>query len=392
MVVHRRMSSRRASPATRRFFLATVLAATFPVEADAAPESVMPWLLFSMGARASGMGGAQITEATGADRLFWNPALLGFQDRLSGDAMYFQPVPDLTDDVHFAYFAGAFAPEGLGGFGANLMYLTYGDSEFTDASGIRLGSFTSWEMAAGVGWGIALRENLSGGVGFKYLRSELAPEIAGLEEGSDWTVALDFGIHIRRILGGLAGENVFPNGFRWGLAILNMGPSMKFVKNGSPNPLPLNFRTGLGLDVYQDEFLRGTLAVDMNKVLVRQRGGTGTEDFSVDPAWKALFTAWGDESLEEELNDAIYNFGAELALLEGIFVRWGIVRDRTGDIMPKTFREELRPDGGGINFGAILRELGTDFPHDASIELGLFPQATGLDETWRWSVSADLVF
>ena len=71
------------------------------------------------------------------------------------------------------------------------------------------------------------------------------------------------------------------------------------VDTGNPNPLPLNFKMGFGLDPYRDDTHRFTIAAEMNKVLVRQRGGVGTEELDSDPAWKALFTAWTDEPLGE---------------------------------------------------------------------------------------------
>jgi hypothetical protein len=33
----------------------------------------------------------------------------------------------------------------------------------------------------------------------------------------------------------------------------------------------------------------------------------------VDPAWKAIVTRWTDESFSDELQDAVYNIGAEYA-------------------------------------------------------------------------------
>jgi hypothetical protein len=123
-------------------------------------------------------------------------------------------------------------------------------------------------------------------------------------------------------------------------------------------------------------------------VLVRQRGGTGTEEFSVDPAWKALFTAWADEPFDEELEDAIYNFGLEIGGLESVFLRWGVVRDKRGDIMPDSFSRELWPDGMGFTLGPQLRDSGIHFPVDLSFDFALFPQATGLAHVKRWSASA----
>ncbi|MDP6529840.1 MAG: PorV/PorQ family protein [Gemmatimonadota bacterium] len=330
-----------------------------PVAAGAVSESVTPWLLFSMGARASGMGGAHITEASGADGVYWNPANLGYIRGPSLTGMHFAPVPDLTDDVYFEYASYAKWMEGIGGVGGNIMFLTYGTSEATDASGIRLREFTSWEMGIGGGWGTEISSHFAAGAGAKILLSYLSPEIGELEEGQGITWAIDMGVH---------GHDLGPWGLRWALAIQNMGPALKFVDNGSPNPLPLNFRMGLGVTPFENDVHRISVVADVNKVLVRQRGGTGTEEFSVDPAWKALFTAWTDESLSDEFKDIIYNYGMEYSFADFVFLRAGWVHDQTGDITDYTY-------GIGVSYAS------------ARIDFAGYPQATGLDDVKRFSLS-----
>jgi hypothetical protein len=170
---------------------------------------------------------------------------------------------------------------------------------------------------------------------------------------------------------GVHGRDLAPFGLRWGLAIQNMGPSLRFVDNGSPNPLPLNFRMGIGFDPYRTEAHRFTLAADMNKVLVRQRGGTTAgEEFKVDPAWKAIVTAWTDESFNEELKDAIYNIGLEYGFSEFVFLRSGWVQDATGDITDYTY-------GIGVKYQGLR------------FDYAGYPQATGLDNVNRFSLTYD---
>jgi hypothetical protein len=130
--------------------LTLLVAVLLPLPAGAVSESVTPWLLFTMGARSSGMGGAHVTEAEGADGIYWNPANLGlYLDGRSLTGMHFSPVPDLTDDVHFEYAGYAEQVEGIGGIGLNIMYLTYGESVATNDAGLTLRTFTSWEMGIG---------------------------------------------------------------------------------------------------------------------------------------------------------------------------------------------------------------------------------------------------
>jgi hypothetical protein len=349
--------------------LAILWIAMLPGQAHAVSEAVTPWLLFSMGARASGMGGAHVTEASGADGVYWNPANLGFYLPASSiTGMHFAPVPDLTDDVYFEYASYADYVEGWGGWGANIMFLSYGKSEATDETGIRLREFSSWEMGFGGGYGTKLSDRWSGGVGAKVIMSYLSPRIGELEEGQGITWAVDFGVHGRQLLRGLSGERFFARGLRIGAAVLNLGPALKFIDNGAPNPLPLNFRLGIGFDPYMDETHRFTLAADVNKVLVRQTGDG--LNYDVDPGYKALFTAWGDEPFRDEVKDAIYNFGLEYGFANFIFLRTGWVHDVTGDITDYTF-------GIGVTYEGLRFDYGS------------YPQATGLANVNRFSITYD---
>jgi hypothetical protein len=322
---------------------------------------VLPWLLFTMGARASGMGGAQMTEAEGADEVYWNPAKLAAVPGKAITGMHFSPVPDLTDDVYFEYASYAQRSESLdGGIGLNIMFLTYGTSLATDASGLPIQEFNSWEMGIGVAYGTAVSRRFAVGGGLKVLTSQLSPEFDDLEEGKGTTWAVDMGMHAK---------DLAPLGLRWGVGIFNFGPALKFIDNGSPNPLPLTFRTGIGFDPYKSEAHRFTMAADMSKVLVHQEIA---EDGSleVDPPYKALFTAWTDESFSDELKDAIYNVGAEYSFSEFIFLRTGWVQDVTGDITDYTY-------GIGVSYARVR------------FDFAGYPQATGLDDVKRFSISYD---
>ncbi len=355
--------NRRETHSMRKPTLALVIAVVAwgaPQRAHAVSEYVLPWLLFTMGARASGMGGAHMTEAQGADAVYWNPAKLAHVEGRAITGMHFSPVPDLTDDVYFEYAGYAQKSPSLeGGIGLNLMFLTYGKSLATDEAGLPIQEFNSWELGLGVGYGTALSDKFSVGGGVKVLTSQLSPEFDDLEEGKGTTWAVDVGAHAQRI---------GPMGLRWGVGIMNLGPALKFIDNGSPNPLPLTFRTGIGFDPYVNETHRVTIAADMNKVLVRQRDEAG--ELKVDPSWKAIVTAWSDESISNELEDAIYNAGVEYAFSRFIFLRTGWVQDKTGDITDYTY-------GIGVAYSSIR------------FDFAGYPQATGLDDVKRFSVSYD---
>jgi hypothetical protein len=218
-------------------------------------------------------------------------------------------------------------------------------------------------MAVGLGWGTRISDHFSFGTGIKLILSYLSPKLettqGTLEEGQGKSWALDFGLY---------GRDLGPMGLRWGFGLMNMGPALKFSDNLNPNPLPLNFRMGIGFDPILNDTHRLTVALDMNKVLARPKEVDGRTEY--DPAWKSWITAWGDDPIGDEFEDAIYNIGTEYAFTNFVFLRTGWVQDKTGDITDYTY---------GV--GVAYRQFRFDFAG--------YPQATGLDDVKRFSITYD---
>ena len=147
------------------------------------------------GARADGMGRANVALSNDATSNWWNPAALALVNQKVFSLMHTQLVPDLADDVYYEYLGFNQHVEGWGGVGASLIFLTYGKSIATDEQGNERGTFSSYELSPSLSLGTEIAKGLSAGVTLKYVYVNLAPKEFTLDgqAGTGDTFAADLG-------------------------------------------------------------------------------------------------------------------------------------------------------------------------------------------------------
>ncbi|SVB94437.1 uncharacterized protein METZ01_LOCUS247291, partial [marine metagenome] len=79
------------------------------------------FLLISPGARAGGMGEANVAVADDAYASYWNPAGLGFLEGSELAMMHVNWLPNLADDLYYDFFAFRSRVPNLGTFGGHLI-------------------------------------------------------------------------------------------------------------------------------------------------------------------------------------------------------------------------------------------------------------------------------
>ena len=81
------------------------------------------FLLIAPGARAGGMGEAQVAVADDAYASYWNPAGLGFLDGKELAMMHVNWLPGLADDLYYEFLAFRKRYPTLGTVGGHLIFL-----------------------------------------------------------------------------------------------------------------------------------------------------------------------------------------------------------------------------------------------------------------------------
>jgi len=269
------------------------------------------------GGRQNGMGAAGVAlpdDATGVT--WWNPAGLGFAERAAVELTYAQLVPGLASDVSYNYGTWVQPIGGWGALGFNMIFLSYGNIDGTDAQGNSTGQFGANEWAPQLSYGTKILPDLSVGATLKYVRLQLAPSN---QRGVGSTFAVD--------VGGLYKIPVARLSF--GANLQNVGPSVTFINEDQASPLSRNLKLGVGWEAFNAKQFALTLASDFNQSLV-------TNDFRV------------------------YNNGVELRFAEQLAGRLGYYYDKLGDIRDMTY-------GLGVNW------------HNLSLDFASIPQAKGLE-------------
>ncbi len=279
------------------------------------------FLLISPGARAGGMGEANVAVADDAYASYWNPAGLGFLEGSELAMMHVNWLPNLADDLYYDFFAFRKHIPTLGTFGGHLIYLSLGEQiRMGEGPEDYLGTFTSFMMATTVSYSSLLSPNSSFGINAKISYQHLVDLGAGAEKGKG--TSLDFGFDLGYLRKGFLTPDL-----DIGLTITNIGPKVSFIDPAQADPQPTNLSLGLNYRVINSEFNKFSLIYDVNKLLVSSYpdmdwdgdgiiGGCDEEGHCTniphsgeynsdgdketahtDPVYIALFTSWVDDWL-----------------------------------------------------------------------------------------------
>ncbi len=275
------------------------------------------FLLIAPGARAGGMGEAQVAIADDAYASYWNPAGLGFLKGSEFGFMHVNWLPNLADDIYYEFFAGRHHIPMLGTVGGHLIFLNLGEQIRTDEENNQLGTFTSYMMAVTGSYSTLLSHKSSIGLNAKVSYQHLAEIGAGAEKGKG--TSIDFGFDI-----GYLNKSFLSDRLTLGLVVSNIGPKVDFIDPAQGDPQPTNLTLGLNFKLIDTEFNKINIVYDLNKMLVAAYPDMDWDgDYSVggydedgnftpegeyneagqlevahkDPIYLAIFTSWVDDWL-----------------------------------------------------------------------------------------------
>ncbi|UCC11824.1 MAG: hypothetical protein JSW02_10835 [candidate division WOR-3 bacterium] len=159
----------------------------------------------------------------------------------------------LRPDMVYNNFSYVMSVHGIGTVGINATYLTTGVTDVYTIDGVYVGSFESYDAAAGISYGRTFLNRFGFGITGKYIYSYLTPEWVfgrlpelGIPTGGTGTAwAADFGILYR-----LWGMNV-------GASVQNLGTKVRYSLGDSLYRLPLRIRGSVSIEplIFLDSLL-----------------------------------------------------------------------------------------------------------------------------------------
>ncbi|MGK9476624.1 type IX secretion system outer membrane channel protein PorV [Melioribacter sp. OK-6-Me] len=284
-------------------------------------EAALPFLLIAPDSRAGGIGESGAGLADNSAAIFWNPAGIAF---LTGSEVSFTHsnwLPQFHLDLFYDYATYRQYIEDLNGsITASVTYMNYGEIVRTGSDSPEpIGTFRSFDAALTLGYATKLSNDWGLGLNFRIIHSRLADKPTEAEQGKGvaTTVSFDVGAMWRPEHLNLPLIGDMSNRLSIGMNLSNIGPKIYYIDQAQADPIPTNFRLGIATRLYQDDFNSITMTLDFSKLLVdKGEAFRGEVDSNATPKqrkdfYEAIFTAWGDQPLSEEIRDITTAMGLE---------------------------------------------------------------------------------
>lgn len=333
-------------------------------------EAAVPFLLLAPDSRAGGIGESGGGLADNSAAIFWNPAGIAFLTGTELSITHSNWLPQFKLDLFYDYLTyRQYIEELSGSVTASITYMNFGEFIRTGPdSPEEIGRFRSFDAALTLGYATKLSEDWGLGFNARLIHSRLSDQPTAEEKGKGVATSVSFDIgamwrptsFVLPFIDHDVGDK-----FSIGVNLSNLGPKIYYIDRTQADPIPTNFRLGFAFNFFKDEYnsLIGTL--DFSKLLVSKRtkvvpSGDTTKTISEsDEFYKAIFTAWADKPLREELRDIVTSGGLEYWYgSPGDFLfalRWGYFYEDPayGNRKFMTFGAGIRYDIYGFDFSYI---------------------------------------
>jgi len=156
----------------------------------------------------------------------------------------------------------------------------------------------------------------------KFIYSRLADQGAGKEKGQGTAsgFAIDVGILY-----------LMSSRLTFGAALTNLGPKMAYIDAAQSDDLPRNLAFGFAYKLMRSDYINILVTAEANKLMVGL-----------------------DDGFSREIEEMIFNAGAEFAYSDLIAFRAGYIYDQEGDIRAPTLGFGLSPvSWGSFDFAYI---------------------------------------
>jgi len=294
--------------------------------------TAVPFMLIAPDARSAGMGDMGVATSVDAYSQQWNAAKYTFSEAKSGIAVSYTPyLSKLVNDISIAYLTYFNRIDDRSSFGVSFKYFGLGEIE------IRPDEFSEPliekpnEFSVDASYSLRLANQFSMAVALRYLRSDL--RIQAVDANA--SAAGSFGVDIS---GFYQSEEEAYDSFngrtRFGFAIQNLGPKIKYDDGGRENFLPTNLRLGAGFDFIFDEYNKLAVTAEFTKLLVPTPPQIGTRIEYEESGDNPGYQEGEDEIVSEDNNFIIAGKSNDVGFMKGVFQSFSDA--------PGGFSEELK--------------------------------------------------
>ncbi len=231
-------------------------------------QTAVPFLTIAPDSRSGGMGDGGVATTPDMNSQHWNIGKYAFLDSKGGFAISYTPwLRNLIPDINLAYLTGFFRIDEQQVISTSLRYFSLGSITFTNIDGSFAGQYNPNEFAVDAGYSRLFTENFSGGIAFRFIRSDLTSGQAtsdGQETNAGISFAADLGFYYQNQV------NVGTSDGEWaaGISLTNMGTPISYSVDSDKTPIPTNMRLGGRFTYNIDDYNTISTNLDINKLLV----------------------------------------------------------------------------------------------------------------------------
>lgn len=353
--------------------------------------TAVPFLLIAADARSSGLGDQGIATPVDAFAQQWNPAKFAFSETNSGIGLSYTPyLRELVTDINLGQLSYFNRINERSSFSGSIRFFGLGGVELRETADQVAREVEPNELAFDLSYALRLSDQFSMAVTGRYIRSD--QRIPG--QSGDATAANSFAADISAYY---QGEEQFYNNFngrwRFGAAIQNIGPKIKFDDLGDENYIPTNLKLGGGFDFILDPSNTVGVYAEFNKLLVptppelfEDENGNLTpesleaiQDYRNGDPFTGIVNSFSDapDGFSEELKEITWALGAEYWYEDSFAFRLGYFNEAA----EKGFRQF-------VTLGAGFRY--TSINIDASYLFSTTPVQNPLEGTLRFSITFNI--
>jgi len=332
----------------------------------------VPFLTIAPDSRSAGMGDAGAATTPDANSQHWNPSKLAFIDKEYGVSFSYTPwLRNLVPDINLTYLSGFYKFDKNQTISGSLLYFSMGEITFTNNSGDEITKHNPNEFAFDFAYSRKFADVISGGIAFRYIRSDLTggySQSGSSSSKAGSTFAGDISMYYQQplIIENKKAEAAL------GLNISNIGAKLSYNDNATKNFIPINMRLGGRFSMDLDQYNSISFVLDANKLLVPTPPiyySDGTIAKGKDPdvsVAQGMIQSFYDApgGMKEELKEISYALGFEYWYAKQFALRGGyFYEDKTkGNRKYFTLGAGLRYNIFMLDFAYLIPQAGQNNP------------------------------
>jgi hypothetical protein len=231
-------------------------------------QTAVPFLTIAPDSRAGAMGDVGVATTPDVNSQHWNIGKYAFIENRGGFAISYTPwLRNLIPDINLAYLAGYYKIDDKQVVSTSLRYFSLGNIVFTDLTGTVTGQYNPNEFAVDAGYSRLFTDHLSGGIAFRFIRSDLT-QGQTTADGQETQPGISFGADL-----GFYYQNDISLGssdaqWAFGASITNMGTPVAYTADAEKTPVPTNLTLGGRFSYNIDDYNTISAHLDLKKLMV----------------------------------------------------------------------------------------------------------------------------